>query len=51
LRLREYLLHLEDLLLPIHIEGHGEDSETLGIAYHWCYKGHRLLLRPGNNRA
>ena len=26
LRLREYLLHLEDLLLPIHIEGHGENS-------------------------
>jgi hypothetical protein len=34
LRVREYLLHLEDLLLPIHIEGHGENSETLGIACH-----------------
>ena len=35
LRLREYLLHLEDLLLPIHIEGHGENSETLSIACNW----------------
>ena len=26
LRLREYLLHLKDLLLPIHIEGHRENS-------------------------
>jgi hypothetical protein len=47
LRLREYLLHLEDLLLPIHIEGHGENSKTLGIACHWPWKCNLLLLlRP-----
>jgi hypothetical protein len=30
--LREYLLHLEDLLFPIHVEGHSEDPQALHIS-------------------
>jgi len=46
LGLREKLLHFEDLLLAVHIEGHGEDSK-LALVVDWWLRLGGLLLGGG----